>query len=42
MQNEKRLKHYQDRVGETGFAVECGIRLGRDDQIRRDVITHVM
>ncbi len=42
MQNEKKLKPYQDRVGETGFAVERGIRLNRDDQIRRDAITRVM
>jgi len=42
MQNEKNLKRYQDRVGYTGFAVERGIRLGRDDCIRRDAITRVM
>lgn len=42
MQNEKNLKRYQDRVGYTGFAVERGIRLSRDDQIRRDAITRVM
>jgi oxygen-independent coproporphyrinogen-3 oxidase len=42
MQNEKNLKRYQDRVGYTGFAVERGIRLGRDDRIRRDAITRVM
>ncbi len=42
MQNEKTLKRYQDRVGYTGFAVERGIRLTRDDQIRRDAITRVM
>lgn len=42
MQNEKNLKRYQERVGYTGFAVERGIRLGRDDRIRRDVITRVM
>lgn len=42
MQNEKNLKRYQERVGASGFAVERGIRLGRDDQIRRDAITRVM
>lgn len=42
MQNEKNLKRYQDRVGYTGFAVERGVRLTRDDQIRRDAITRVM
>ncbi|MCA1978643.1 MAG: oxygen-independent coproporphyrinogen III oxidase [Thiobacillus sp.] len=42
MQNEKNLKRYQERVGQSGFAVERGIRLTRDDQIRRDAITQVM
>jgi oxygen-independent coproporphyrinogen-3 oxidase len=42
MQNEKNLKRYQERVGATGFAVERGIKLSRDDQIRRDAITRVM
>lgn len=42
MQNEKNLKRYQERVATTGFAVERGIRLGRDDKIRRDAITRVM
>jgi oxygen-independent coproporphyrinogen-3 oxidase len=42
MQNEKSLKRYQDRVAATGFAVERGLKLTRDDQIRRDAITRVM
>ncbi|MHB1144344.1 MAG: oxygen-independent coproporphyrinogen III oxidase [Thiobacillus sp.] len=42
MQNEKNLKRYQERVAATGFAVERGVRLTRDDQIRRDAITRVM
>jgi len=42
MQNEKNLKRYQDRVAATGFAVERGLKLTRDDQIRRDAITRVM
>ncbi|MBT9568031.1 MAG: oxygen-independent coproporphyrinogen III oxidase [Thiobacillus sp.] len=42
MQNEKNLKRYQERVAATGFAVERGLRLSRDDQIRRDAITRVM
>ena len=42
MQNEKNLKRYQERVATTGLAVERGIRLGRDDKIRRDAITRVM
>ena len=42
MQNDKNLKRYQDRVAETGLAVERGYKLTRDDQIRRDAITRVM
>lgn len=42
MQNEKSIKRYQDRVAATGFAVERGLKLNRDDQIRRDAITRVM
>lgn len=42
MQNEKTLKRYQERVAKTGFAVERGLKLTRDDQIRRDAITRVM
>jgi oxygen-independent coproporphyrinogen-3 oxidase len=42
MQNEKNLKRYQERVAATGFAVERGVKLTRDDQIRRDAITRVM
>ncbi len=42
MQNEKNLKRYQQRVAATGFAVERGLRLSHDDQIRRDAITRIM
>ncbi len=42
MQNEKNLKRYQERIAATGFAVERGLKLTRDDQIRRDAITRVM
>lgn len=42
MQNEKNLKRYEERVAATGFAVERGLKLTRDDQIRRDAITRVM
>ena len=42
MQNEKKLKRYQDRVAATGSAVERGLKLTLDDQIRRDAITRVM
>jgi oxygen-independent coproporphyrinogen-3 oxidase len=42
MQNEKNLKQYQQHVAATGFAVERGLRLSQDDQIRRDAITRIM
>ncbi len=42
MQNEKSLKSYQERVAATGFAVERGLKLSRDDQIQREAITRVM
>jgi len=42
MQNDKNLKRYQERIAATGFAVERGLKLTRDDQIRRDAITRVM
>ncbi len=42
MQNEKNLKRYQERVAATGFAVERGLKLTRDDQIQREAITRVM
>ncbi|MFA5082598.1 MAG: oxygen-independent coproporphyrinogen III oxidase [Hydrogenophilaceae bacterium] len=42
VQNDKNLKSYQERVGEGHLPVERGLRLTRDDQIRRDAITKVM
>ena len=42
MQNEKNLKKYQERIGKGGLAVERGLKLTRDDQIRRDAITRIM
>lgn len=42
VQNEKGLKRYEERVAASGLAVERGIRLTHDDQIRRDAITRVM
>jgi len=42
MQNDKNLKRYEASVAATGFAVERGLKLTRDDQIRRDAITRVM
>jgi oxygen-independent coproporphyrinogen-3 oxidase len=42
MQNEKNVKKYQAMVGAGRLPVERGLRLTRDDQIRRDAITRVM
>jgi len=42
MQNEKNLKRYQERIAATGLAVERGLRLNRDDQVRREAITRMM
>jgi oxygen-independent coproporphyrinogen III oxidase len=42
MQNEKNLKRYQERIAATGLAVERGLRLNRDDQVRREAITRLM
>jgi oxygen-independent coproporphyrinogen-3 oxidase len=42
LQNEKNIRRYQDRVAASGCAVERGIKLTRDDQIRRDAITRIM
>ena len=42
VQNHKKLRVYQESVAATGMAVERGLRLTRDDEIRRDAITRVM
>jgi oxygen-independent coproporphyrinogen-3 oxidase len=42
MQNEKNLKKYQERVAAGHLPVERGLRLTREDQIRRDLITRIM
>ncbi len=42
MQNEKNLKKYQETVASGRLPVERGLRLTRDDHIRRDAITHIM
>ena len=42
VQNEKNVKKYQELVGGGHLPVERGLRLTRDDQIRRDAITKVM
>jgi oxygen-independent coproporphyrinogen-3 oxidase len=42
MQNEKNLKKYQERVVAGHLPVERGLRLTREDEIRRDLITRIM
>jgi len=42
MQNEKNLKKYQERVAAGHLPVERGLRLTREDLIRRDLITRIM
>jgi oxygen-independent coproporphyrinogen-3 oxidase len=42
VQNERSLRSYQQRVATGGLAVERGVRVGREDRIRRDAITRVM
>ncbi len=41
-QNSKRLIEYQDRVAAGELPIERGVRLTRDDRIRRDAITALM
>lgn len=42
VQNEKNLKKYQERVAAGHLPVERGLRLSREDEIRRDLITRIM
>jgi len=42
MQNEKNLKRYQELVQAGHLPVERGLRVNRDDRIRREAITRVM
>ena len=42
MQNEKNVKKYQELVASGHLPVERGLRLTREDQMRRDAITKVM
>ncbi len=42
MQSEKNLKKYQELVTAGHMPVERGLKLTRDDQIRRDAITRIM
>ena len=42
MQNEKNLKKYQELVGSGHLPVERGLKLTREDHIRREAITRIM
>ncbi len=42
VQNEKNLKKYQERVIAGHLPVERGLRLTREDQVRRDLISRIM
>ncbi|MDP2784598.1 MAG: oxygen-independent coproporphyrinogen III oxidase [Sulfurimicrobium sp.] len=42
VQNAKNLAEYQRRIGAGGLATERGLRISRDDKIRREAISHVM
>jgi oxygen-independent coproporphyrinogen-3 oxidase len=42
VQNAKKLAEYQRRIGAGGLATERGLRISRDDKIRREAISHVM
>lgn len=41
-QNEKNLKKYQERVAAGRLPIERGLRLTREDRMRRDLITRIM
>jgi oxygen-independent coproporphyrinogen-3 oxidase len=42
LQNEKKIGRYQELVGSGHLPVERGLKLNRDDHIRRDAITKIM
>ena len=42
VQNAKNLAEYQRLIGAGGLATERGLRISRDDKIRREAISHVM
>lgn len=42
VQNAKNLAEYQRRIGAGGLATERGLRISRDDKIRREAISHIM
>lgn len=42
VQNAKSLAEYQNRIASGGLATERGLRISRDDKIRREAISHIM
>ncbi|MCF6242767.1 MAG: coproporphyrinogen III oxidase, partial [Bacteroidales bacterium] len=42
IQNTKLLNKYIESINESGFAVERGYELSKEDVIRRDIITEIM
>jgi len=42
VQNAKNLAEYQRLIGAGGLATERGLRISRDDKVRREAISHVM
>ena len=42
VQNAKNLAEYQRRIAGGGLATERGLRISRDDKLRREAISHVM
>jgi oxygen-independent coproporphyrinogen-3 oxidase len=42
VQNAKNLAEYQRRIAAGGLATERGLRISRDDRIRREAISHIM
>ncbi|MDD5404745.1 MAG: oxygen-independent coproporphyrinogen III oxidase [Sulfuricella sp.] len=42
VQNAKNLAEYQRRIGAGGLATERGLRISRDDKIRREAISQIM
>jgi oxygen-independent coproporphyrinogen-3 oxidase len=42
LQNHKKINDYEAAVAKSGLAAMRGVRLNRDDQIRRDLISRLM
>jgi oxygen-independent coproporphyrinogen III oxidase len=42
VQNAKNLAEYQTRIASGGLATERGLRISRDDKLRRDAISRIM